>query len=331
MLGIRKIIGASGVPYRYIYSFRGLFRQGEWCCKCFLLQGVVNLLCDRNFSAGENGLKSKRKKHGSDVRSRALALGVLGLFALCIIAAASAYFLAQQNEKNLAEDQSAQILEVTPSPVFVESSAESKERPLYPLSVIPRGVADAQELKMALAHDPIASAHYAGFSVMKAAVITVQKPRAVYVSYRSGNQIYWTRSRMWLHRGETLISDGRNSARTRCGNRISEVPLLPVSAHEPPLKMLEEPAALPDPLFESNPPSPIWLAGTQEPLPPGVISNPPPVLGGPPIWPVLCCGGLPLPPPNTPPVVVPPVVTPEPGVWMLMISGIVFVYLVRKK
>jgi hypothetical protein len=38
---------------------------------------------------------------------------------------------------------------------------------------------------------------------------------------------------MLLHRGEKLVTDGFNLARVRCGNRLSEVPLLPVSPAQP--------------------------------------------------------------------------------------------------
>ena len=48
--------------------------------------------------------------------------------------------------------------------------------------------------------------------------------RTVYLSYRIGNHIYWTRRRITLHKGEKLITDGTITARTRCANRVEETP-----------------------------------------------------------------------------------------------------------
>jgi hypothetical protein len=195
--------------------------------------------------------------------------------------------------------------------------------------VIPRGVKSAEELKAVLARDPVASAHYAGFSAGQSHVVTVDKPRAVFVSYRMGNQIYWTKRRLLLRRGETLISDGRNSARTRCGNRISETAELPVSGHEPPLKMLEEPADLPAPVFDANAIffSPLFL-GAGVPLLPNSGGN----LGGPgvpPVIPVFCCSGGSVPPPVRPPVG-PPIATPEAATLSLLAYGIALLFFFKK-
>jgi hypothetical protein len=67
-------------------------------------------------------------------------------------------------------------------------------RPLYPFSIIPGGVENAQELKNALAHDAVAESHYAGFNVAKAHVIRMDRDRAMYVSYRMGDRVFWTRT-----------------------------------------------------------------------------------------------------------------------------------------
>jgi hypothetical protein len=45
--------------------------------------------------------------------------------------------------------------------------------------------------------------------------------------------VYWTAKKLQLAEGETLLSDGRSEIRGRCGNRISDVPQLPVEARGP--------------------------------------------------------------------------------------------------
>jgi hypothetical protein len=115
-------------------------------------------------------------------------------------------------------------------------------RPVYPYSVVPGGVMDAKELKWVAEHDPVVAAHYAGFDYARAQVVRLALARTVYVSYRIGNNIYWTRRRLTLHKGETLITDGKMMARTRCANRVEEAPQQQAAAPvEPPLEKFEEP------------------------------------------------------------------------------------------
>lgn len=44
-----------------------------------------------------------------------------------------------------------------------ETLRQMENRPVYPYSIVPGGVRDAQELKWAADHDPVVRAHYAGF------------------------------------------------------------------------------------------------------------------------------------------------------------------------
>ena len=59
------------------------------------------------------------------------------------------------------------------------------------------------------------------------------RSEAMHVAYRMGQKVYWTRKKVTLHPGETLISDGKIVARTRCGNRIAMTPLGPPALTEP--------------------------------------------------------------------------------------------------
>jgi len=191
---------------------------------------------------------------------------------------------------------------------------------LYPYSVIPGGVGDASELRKAVARDPLIAAHYAEFDLSRARVVRLDRDKAVYVSFRLNDRVYWTRKTLTLHAGETVISDGVHEARTRCGNRISVAPEGPVSPKEPPAEAMDVAPA--SPLVVGIPetwPDPIPL------VPPD--SEPPanPILPSPPV-------GWIIPPPSHPvsgdgphpnPVLAPlPVATPEPGTLVLLALGL---------
>ncbi len=121
-----------------------------------------------------------------------------------------------------------------------ESLRQMENRPVYPYSVVPGGVKDAQELKWAAEHDPVVARHYAGFDYDHARVVRLVLERTAYISYRIGNKVYWTRRRVKLKKGETVITDGKITARTRCANRVEEVPQQATSSSEPPVVKFEE-------------------------------------------------------------------------------------------
>ncbi len=122
-----------------------------------------------------------------------------------------------------------------------ESLRQIENRPLYAYSVVPGGVKDARELKWVAQHDPVVASHYAGFDYDRARVVRLSLARAVYVSYRIGSRVYWTRHRVTLKKGETVITDGKITARSRCGNRVEETPQQATSSAEPPVAKFDEP------------------------------------------------------------------------------------------
>ncbi|BDT59069.1 hypothetical protein MasN3_25630 [Massilia varians] len=117
-------------------------------------------------------------------------------------------------------------------------------RRIYPYSVVPGGVADQAELQRVIRTDRVVAAHYASFDAAKARPTVVDKPRAVHVSYRKGDKVYWTAHKVMLSPGETLLNDGRNEMRARCANRISDLPQYPVEAHRPAMEELDQPIEL---------------------------------------------------------------------------------------
>ena len=119
------------------------------------------------------------------------------------------------------------------SPTAPTAQQSASARRIYRHSVVPGGVADKGELTQILRSDRLVAAHYATFNVDRARAVTVTAPRAVYVSYRKNDQIYWTSKKVMLEKGETLLTDGEHEIRARCANRISDVPQFPVEPHGP--------------------------------------------------------------------------------------------------
>ena len=198
-----------------------------------------------------------------------------------------------------------------------QAIVELNHRPLFPYSVIPGGVESVRELKSAAAHDPVIARHYANFNLAKARIVRLSKDRPVYVSYRLGNRIFWTRRKLQLLKGETVITDGEHAARTRCGNRISETPAGPVSSKEPPRETLETPLD-PGLLMPPGGFPPSQPPAAKDPFDPGIAALAPLVV------PILWGGGSPAgstpnPPPPAPP---PPVAIPEPGTLVLLSAGL---------
>ena len=251
--------------------------------------------------------------------------------------------------ENFSEQSAQRTLDL----VQQESARELARRPRYPYSVVSGGVRDVHELKYAVEHDPVVASHYAGFDYAHARVVRLLMERSVYVSYRIGNRVYWTRHKVKLRKGETVLTDGKMTARTRCANRVAEKPQQESSRMEPPAMAFDEPimpAILPG--TETAAPVPFESALNQAPagpaLPLGLYD---PIAGG--TW-------MPLSPAPLPNVCAPiskptakgsaleavsaetttgkgkkkgdvcggggPSEVPEPGTWLLVGSGISAMY-----
>jgi hypothetical protein len=291
-------------------------------------------------AAGESVSENLNGQRGGRVTIRGKPRGKPSFFWLVVIApaAAAALFFAFEVTPHI-RDHGASALAAQPSggyrsaPVFSPnnlsasmSSSRLKSRPLFPYSIIPGGAEGAQALRNAEAHDPVVASHYAGFNLVKAHVIRVDRDRMVYVSYRRGSNVFWTRHTLRLFKGETLLSDGQHEARTRCGNRVSEIPAAPVAYEEPRPEEFETPND-PDPFVFSSPPVDLPLTA-----PPTTDIQSPEPGGGffvPPVVPVVWGPGDPSKP--APPVPPAPVATPEPGTLLLFSTGICAAWLLKKK
>jgi hypothetical protein len=236
--------------------------------------------------------------------------------------------------------------------------SQQPSRPVYPYSVVPGGVQDAKELKWVAEHDPVVAAHYAGFDYDRAQVVRVTLARTVFVSYRIGNHIYWTRRRLSLHKGEKLITDGKMTARTRCANRIEEEPQQEAaSPAEPSPQKFDEPVRAGSGTAMQSPPVAFESSLLNRPAVPGLGPAAPlslydPLAGGsfltispPPLPTGLCSpptkkngstgpesnGGSNSHKKKVGPCTVSvsggtPSTAPEPGTWVLFASGLAAIY-----
>ena len=119
-------------------------------------------------------------------------------------------------------------------------AAPAPTRPVYRHSIVPGGAYSRREVADAMRKDGVVAAHYRDVDVDKVHTKTITAARAVYVSYRVGNQTYWTKNRVQLAPGETVLTDGDTEIRARCGNLVSDNAQQPVAADEPPLAALDE-------------------------------------------------------------------------------------------
>lgn len=279
-----------------------------------------------------------RHRHRRQSRKRAGAKFLVALL-FAATAAITWQFARQQPVSSMSysspELQSIHLNEPDPSASSsraYSSSIDSRPgRPAYLYSVIPGGVASAEELRQAMDHDPVVAQQFAGFDFQRAHLVQVSDKQSMHVAYRMGNKVYWTRKKVALHPGETLISDGKIVARTRCGNRIALAPLGPPALAEPADADLNEPLFSNDMVTHDAEPQPeTYAAVIPMPVPVGANALQPskrkrtiPFF----ILPLFGFGGSGGGGSHPPPLAV----TPEPGTLLLLSSGLLGVYWKARK
>jgi len=204
---------------------------------------------------------------------------------------------------------------------FTEKQKDGEfRRQVYPYSVVDGGVHSVQELRSAIWRDPVVAKHYSNFKLDRARVIEAKADRDLHVSYRIGGEIFWTKKRLKVAKGERLITDGTNFTRTRCANVLSEVLPGKTSPDEPAPEVFDTPLNPPADTIPSMPPVVIGEGPLDPPadpapfIPPVVIGGGAPGPGG---------GNSPGPVPVPGPDPVPdPVPVPEPATLLLFVSGL---------
>jgi len=149
--------------------------------------------------------------------------------------------------------------------------APSGKRRVYPYSVIPGGVEDANQLREMAARDYVVARHFAGFEYRRARLIRARAARAVYLSYRMHNRVFWTHKKVLLPAGDLLLTDGKITARARCGNQVSEAEQSDVSPDEPSEDVLDQPVAELMPLDRAQ----LFRSALNRPNLPGAQAMPP--------------------------------------------------------
>jgi hypothetical protein len=277
-------------------------------------------------------------KHRRRLRTKTKVAAVtIGLAVLTLSFLAYSFYPLFQRDSPLVSDSASSSESYLASDISITlplPESNSSAQHVFPYSVIPGGALSSRELSEAARREPVVAAHYAGFSVADARVIRLPHDKLAYVSYRLGNHIYWTKTKVELHQGEAVLSDGKHLARTRCGNRISDVAMAPVSPQEPPQKLWSTPFVpahvnvdpgflVTVPLWPENSTAPVLTARHDISLVPGP--------GFPTFLPTFCCGGksspstpsslsYPLPQPGYPAPL--SVTTPEPGTFLLVLSSL---------
>jgi hypothetical protein len=248
--------------------------------------------------------------------------------------------LAPTDSSQIAPAYSSSFLSAADNqdPQQISLDGNDSARAIYPYSVIPGGVESAAELRNSVTRDPVVAEHYGDFDVARARVVRLDQDRLLYVSYRLGNRVFWSKKRFTLHKGEAVITDGEHMARTRCGNRVAEAPAGPVMAAEPefegaPPAMAETLAGAPDFLGAPFAPGDVPLTppptsgiSTSSGSSGGGIGSPGPPIGG--------GGGPPshgVTPPVIPPIVPPPIPAPEPETLLMLATGLTGIWFSRKK
>lgn len=119
--------------------------------------------------------------------------------------------------------------------------SDRSTRLIYAYSIVPGGVTGAEEARRAVASDPVVGEHYRGLDLARLRLTTLDAEKLAYVSFRKGDQVYWTTKKVRLPAGETVLTDGANLVRARCGNRISDASMSKTTPQEPALVELDTP------------------------------------------------------------------------------------------
>jgi PEP-CTERM motif len=276
---------------------------------------------------------------------------IFGLFAVMPVIALHLYVHRSHGSESIQKHSSKQGAVIPP--------AVRSLRPHYPYSVVPGGLYGPAELRAVTQKDALVRDHYADFNVNAAQLVKLTDDQYQYVSFRLGNKIFWTNKKLRIPKGEILLTDGNNYARTRCGNRLSAVPKGNTTPRQPAEALLSLPPFRPEelPQLSLAQPAPVLpFDGSQAPpfvppalrrvdkgpeswaplqVPPGMVPIAAPPYAATPHHSV---AGPPGPPGSPPPHVVPPPVTPpvvapvpEPGSAYLLGLGLVLALFAIKR
>lgn len=203
-----------------------------------------------------------RRRRKSSLRATVgLVVGVVSL-AVALVSLLVARVTLSELRRLKAEIRTSRVLEdklqklwaQRPGPAPRER-APAPAKPWYGLCPVD-GARSVAAFRASVARSPLLTRLYADFDWAKARAVTLDRPRLAYVNYVKGGRVGWTRNRLTLARGETVITDGVTTVRGFCCNEVTDAPSSPTLPDEPVTALLQPPeerSAGPVP-----PPEEIW-------------------------------------------------------------------------
>lgn len=185
--------------------------------------------------AGDHSIQERPRRHTQRARARRFGIFSAVLVGTVLLTFAAGYVITARRAKHA--EHSVTPPDAAPShdssdATDAPSSIEALRR-VFRHSVIPGGASDAGELMHAAHIDPVVAQHYLGIDLPTLRSEALESDQFAYVSYRRGDRIYWTKNKVRIPGGETILTNGKDAIRGRCGNCISMEPMLPTSDAEP--------------------------------------------------------------------------------------------------
>jgi hypothetical protein len=129
-------------------------------------------------------------------------------------------------------------------------------RPLN-LALIPGGITSVEEFLQRVAEDPTLNSFFGSCDV-EATIQPLPDDILVFMAFRRGQEIKWTRRPLLVHKGEYVLTFCGKTVLARCGNLISWTPMQP--SEDVPPSLLEAPVEeRPNPQASDHP-APTYLA-----------------------------------------------------------------------
>jgi hypothetical protein len=110
-------------------------------------------------------------------------------------------------------------------------------RPLN-LALIPGGITSVEEFRQRVAEDPTLNSFFGSCNV-EATIEPLPDDILVFIAFRRGEEIKWTRRPLLVHKGEYVLTFCGKTVLARCGNLISWSPMQP--SEDVPPSLLETP------------------------------------------------------------------------------------------
>ena len=137
-------------------------------------------------------------------------------------------------------------------------------RPLN-LALIPGGITSVEEFLQRVAEDPTLNSFFGSCDV-EATIQPLPDDILVFIAFRRGQEIKWTRRPLLVHKGEYVLTFCGKTVLARCGNLISWTPVQP--SEDVPPSLLEAPVEeRPNPQASDHP-APRYLASQIAEVPP---------------------------------------------------------------